>query len=141
MAPLLPLLHILWFTVCFAGAAHIAHVVASDEYLPCEAAVHSWAIKETEIVDREVQLKSADGLQLRDLLFFLHIPRTGGRTYHQCFLKQLFLSEERCRISYDKLRFDPRLVCAVLCLSPLVSRLLIDDKSHPIFEISVVYQM
>ncbi|KAH8945289.1 hypothetical protein BDL97_12G034100 [Sphagnum fallax] len=112
MAPLLPLLprlllHILWLTVCFAGAAHIAHAVASDEYLPCEAAVHSWAIKETEIVDREVQLKSADGLQLRDLLFFLHIPRTGGRTYHQCFLKQLFLSEERCRISYDKLRFDP----------------------------------
>ncbi len=31
-------------------------------------------------------------------------------------------------------------MCAVLCLSPLVSRLLIDDKSHPIFEISVVYQ-
>ncbi len=82
--------------VCFAGAAHIAHVVASDGYLPCEAAVHSWAIKETEIVDREVQLKSADGLQLRDLLFFLHIPRTGGRTYHQWYVFQFITNFVVC---------------------------------------------
>jgi hypothetical protein len=87
--------------VCFAGAAHIAHVVASDEYLPCEAAVHSWAIKETEIVDREVQLKSADGLQLRDLLFFLHIPRTGGRTYHQWYVFQFMTNFVVC-LSLEK---------------------------------------
>jgi hypothetical protein len=58
--------------------------------------VHSWAIKETEIVDREVQLKSADGLQLRDLLFFLHIPRTGGRTYHQWYVFQFMTNFVLC---------------------------------------------
>ncbi|CAI7871691.1 unnamed protein product [Closterium sp. NIES-53] len=44
---------------------------------------------------------------IKDLLFFLHVPRTGGRTYHQCFLKPLFPVSLRCPRSYDELRFDP----------------------------------
>ncbi|KAL2651624.1 hypothetical protein R1flu_019752 [Riccia fluitans] len=66
----------------------------------CELLVRSWAEKELAAPQTEQKLT------LRDLLFFLHIPRTGGRTYYQCFLKQLFGSGERCPKSYDKLRFD-----------------------------------
>ncbi|KAL3700329.1 hypothetical protein R1sor_018351 [Riccia sorocarpa] len=66
----------------------------------CEFLVRSWAEKELAVPQTQRKLV------LRDLLFFLHIPRTGGRTYYQCFLKQLFGSGERCPKSYDKLRFD-----------------------------------
>ncbi|XP_048233745.1 protein-tyrosine sulfotransferase isoform X3 [Ricinus communis] len=44
---------------------------------------------------------------LRDLLFFLHVPRTGGRTYFHCFLRKLYSNSQECPRSYDKLRFDP----------------------------------
>lgn len=58
--------------------------------------------------DRQVQA-------LRWMLFFLHVPRTGGRTYHQCFLKALFPVDQRCPRSYDALRFDLRVpACRLL---------------------------
>ncbi|XP_068666545.1 protein-tyrosine sulfotransferase-like [Aristolochia californica] len=50
---------------------------------------------------------TGDKLTLRDLLFFIHIPRTGGRTYFHCFLRKLYTSDQECPRSYDKLRFDP----------------------------------
>ena len=41
-----------------------------------------------------------------DLLFFLHIPRTAGRTFHFCYLKLAYPENERCGKSYDELRVD-----------------------------------
>ncbi|KAF3554441.1 hypothetical protein F2Q69_00017523 [Brassica cretica] len=49
-----------------------------------------------------------DKRSLQDLLFFLHVPRTGGRTYFHCFLRTLYDNAEECPRSYDKLHFDPR---------------------------------
>ena len=40
------------------------------------------------------------------MLFFLHIPRTAGRTYHSCFLKQAYKPSRRCAKSYDVLRLE-----------------------------------
>lgn len=48
---------------------------AEDDYQRCEIAVNNWA---TSQLSQEVK---EDKHTLRDLLFFLHIPRTGGRTY------------------------------------------------------------
>lgn len=75
---------------------------AEDDYQRCEIAVNKWA---TFQLSQEVK---EDKHTLRDLLFFLHIPRTGGRTYFQCFIKKLYSSQLECPRSYDKLRFNPR---------------------------------
>ena len=40
------------------------------------------------------------------MLYFLHIPRTAGRTYGACFLKQAWAPSQRCAKSYDVLRLD-----------------------------------
>ncbi|CAA0812007.1 Protein-tyrosine sulfotransferase [Striga hermonthica] len=77
---------------------------ASEEdggYKKCEREVKKWSLSST---DSEVK---DDNHALRDLLFFLHVPRTGGRTYFHCFLRKLYPSQE-CPRSYDKLRMDPR---------------------------------
>jgi len=41
-----------------------------------------------------------------DLLFFLHIPRTAGRTFHFCYLKLAYPEKDRCGKSYDELRVN-----------------------------------
>lgn len=73
-----------------------------DELDQCEHIVKKWASSTLEMEVKE------DKHVLRDLLFFLHIPRTGGRTYYHCFLKKLYPVSSECPRSYDKLRFNPR---------------------------------
>ncbi|KAI3450575.1 hypothetical protein Pfo_007240 [Paulownia fortunei] len=75
---------------------------ADDGYKQCERTVKNWA---SSSADSEVR---DDKHALRDLLFFLHVPRTGGRTYFHCFLKKLYSNSQECPRSYDKLRFNPR---------------------------------
>ncbi|KAK9078529.1 hypothetical protein SSX86_002586 [Deinandra increscens subsp. villosa] len=67
----------------------------------CTNTVEQWA-------SSSLHSDSKDGHILKDLLFFLHVPRTGGRTYFYCFLKKLYSSSLECPRSYDKLHFDPR---------------------------------
>ncbi|XP_073291815.1 protein-tyrosine sulfotransferase isoform X3 [Primulina huaijiensis] len=76
----------------------------ADNYEQCEHIVKKWA---SSSLDSDVK---GDKHELRDLLFFLHIPRTGGRTYLHCFLKKLYSNSLECPRSYDKLRFNPRMV-------------------------------
>ncbi|XP_048137481.1 protein-tyrosine sulfotransferase-like isoform X2 [Rhodamnia argentea] len=71
------------------------------EFGYCEKVVKKWASSAPSLEVKE------NKHTLRDLLFFLHIPRTGGRTYFHCFLKKLYPSALECPRSYDKLRFDP----------------------------------
>eukprot|EP00475_Leptophrys_vorax_P001941 TRINITY_DN11111_c0_g1_i1.p1 TRINITY_DN11111_c0_g1~~TRINITY_DN11111_c0_g1_i1.p1 ORF type:complete len:421 (+),score=9.10 TRINITY_DN11111_c0_g1_i1:77-1264(+) len=47
-------------------------------------------------------------------IFFLHIARAGGRTYHQCLLATLMPQEVQCNMSYHVLRDDPSLGCRLL---------------------------
>lgn len=76
--------------------------VSDDGYKQCEHAVKKWASSSTGFEDKD------DKHALRDLLFFLHVPRTGGRTYFHCFLRKLYSNSQQCPRSYDKLRFNPR---------------------------------
>ncbi len=49
------------------------------------------------------------------VVFFLHVPRTAGRTYNSCFLKQAFAPSQRCARSYDMLRYNVSLpTCKLL---------------------------
>ncbi|CAL5044480.1 unnamed protein product [Urochloa decumbens] len=84
-----------------ASVALLPLVISDDGYGHCEGVVRGWADSST---GRD---KDGDKLSLKDLLFFLHIPRTGGRTYFHCFLKKLYTNAQECPRSYDKLRFDP----------------------------------
>ena len=48
-------------------------------------------------------------------VFFLHIPRTAGRTYYFCFLKLATPPSRRCEKSYDVLRLNSSLAdCGLL---------------------------
>jgi protein-tyrosine sulfotransferase len=40
------------------------------------------------------------------MLWFLHIPRSAGRTFHSCFLKLAHPPSKRCAKSYDTLRLN-----------------------------------
>lgn len=40
------------------------------------------------------------------LVYFLHVPRTAGRTFHSCFLKMGMPSAKRCPKAYDHLRIN-----------------------------------
>lgn len=42
----------------------------------------------------------------KHMLYFLHIPRTAGRTFGVCFLKQAWAPSKRCSKSYDVLRLN-----------------------------------
>ncbi|KAL0797489.1 hypothetical protein Bca101_052663 [Brassica carinata] len=72
----------------------------------CERVVKRWA--DASYSREEQHPNNKDKRSLQDLLFFLHIPRTGGRTYFNCFLRKLYDNAEECPRSYDKLRFNPR---------------------------------
>ena len=49
------------------------------------------------------------------MVFFLHVPRTAGRTYHSCFLKLGSPPSARCEKSYDVLRLNASLSgCSLL---------------------------
>ncbi|XP_042414081.1 protein-tyrosine sulfotransferase-like isoform X1 [Zingiber officinale] len=74
---------------------------SGDGYLHCESIMRNW-------VDSSIETKAhTNELILEDLLFFLHVPRTGGRTYFQCLLRKLYTSPQECPRSYDKLRLNP----------------------------------
>lgn len=70
--------------------------------------MQEWSNKEKLALNKELKLVQPGSRKILELLFFLHIPRTGGRTYHQCFLKNLYSPNDRCPRSYDKLRLDLR---------------------------------
>ncbi|KAH1115371.1 hypothetical protein J1N35_008749 [Gossypium stocksii] len=79
----------------------VVNAFSVTDYEHCENVVKKWATNSLKHESKE------DKHALKDLLFFLHVPRTGGRTYFHCFLKKLYSSSLECPRSYDKLRFDP----------------------------------
>nr|KAJ0221839.1 hypothetical protein LSAT_V11C200083730 [Lactuca sativa] len=73
---------------------------SSYDFEHCKILVKEWA-------SSSLHSDTKDGHILKDLLFFLHVPRNGGRTYFHCFLKKLYSSALECPQSYEKLRFNP----------------------------------
>ncbi|CAI7735975.1 unnamed protein product [Closterium sp. NIES-53] len=73
----------------------------------CRAAVNAYVEEQMAQAPPPLNLSAVSQPLIQPLLFFLHIPRTGGRTYHMCFLKPLYPLSLRCPRSYDTLRLDP----------------------------------
>ncbi|KAM7278031.1 hypothetical protein ACFE04_005165 [Oxalis oulophora] len=97
MDPTLKVALLLFMLLGLVNSSFIKH-----DYGRCERIVQNWA---SSALNQGVK---DDKHTLRQLLFFLHVPRTGGRTYFHCFLRRLFPNSSECPRSYDKLRFDPR---------------------------------
>ncbi|CAH9072336.1 unnamed protein product [Cuscuta epithymum] len=87
------------FTYVFAT---IDKTNSKSSFKQCETIVKKWASSSQEFEVFE------DQKTLKDLLFFLHVPRTGGKNYFHCFLEKLYDPSSKCPLSYDELRFDPR---------------------------------
>lgn len=66
----------------------------------CASLANDWIHEQEE----RLTTRSRDGKS--DLLFFLHIPRTAGRTFHFCYLKLATPEAKRCAKSYDELRIN-----------------------------------
>ncbi|XVF46327.1 hypothetical protein PTKIN_Ptkin03bG0018400 [Pterospermum kingtungense] len=81
----------------------VVNALSVTDFEHCENVVKSWALTSLDQELKEDEVKHT----LKDLLFFLHVPRTGGRTYFHCFLKKLYSNSLECPRSYDRLHFDP----------------------------------
>ncbi|CAH8357903.1 unnamed protein product [Eruca vesicaria subsp. sativa] len=95
-------LTLVWFLLLCSVLASFGEL----EFGHCERVVKRWA--DTSSSSEEQHPNNKDKRSLQDLLFFLHVPRTGGRTYFNCFLRKLYDNADECPRSYDKLRFNPR---------------------------------
>ncbi|CAM6088087.1 unnamed protein product [Calypogeia fissa] len=98
------------FYLLLLVVGNVATSVVNGELLKdkqsCSKTVSSWSEAQLHELSSLPQQSAVDRVKLRELLFFLHIPRTGGRTFHQCFLKHILPSDQRCPRSYDHLRID-----------------------------------
>ncbi|KAL8146322.1 protein-tyrosine sulfotransferase-like [Apium graveolens] len=79
---------------------HTGNAFTNKGFDQCESLVKNW--KSSSLLSDVKEDKRV----LKHLLFFLHVPRTGGRTYYYCFLRNLYPSSVVCPRSYDKLRFN-----------------------------------
>lgn len=91
-----------WLTlsVLLLVSRRVVDVNSSED--ECRSVVNKWAD-----ASLNQHVKEEDKHTLKHLLFFLHVPRTGGRAYFHCFLRKLYARKLECPRSYDKLRFDP----------------------------------
>eukprot|EP00250_Pteridium_aquilinum_P016142 c22961_g1_i2 orf=838-2220(-) len=112
----------------------------------CNAAVEAWS---EQALHELSELPEDHHLQLKELLYFLHVPRTGGRTYHQCLLRHLYPKEQHCDRSYDKLRFNSSNHCrllvthddySILTKIPAESTSVVTNIRHPVDRIFSAYE-
>ena len=86
-----------WTALALLTLSH-ASTAASQAASSCAASVQSFSADHGSAVSPQPDAQH--------MLYFLHIPRTAGRTYHSCFLKLGSPPSRRCEKSYDVLRID-----------------------------------
>lgn len=112
----------------------------------CNALVGAWS--EQALNDLSV-LPKDHHMQLKELLYFLHVPRTGGRTFHHCLLRHLYPKEQHCDRSYDRLRFNSSNHCrllvnhddySILTRLPAESTSVVTNVRHPVDRVFSAYE-
>lgn len=66
----------------------------------CQSAMQRWIDEQRQIFPDD---RPSDP---HKLLYFLHVPRTAGRTTHNCFMMPATPPSRRCAKSYDGLKYD-----------------------------------
>jgi hypothetical protein len=103
-------------------------VSSDDGYKHCEGVVRSWADSTSSSTGREKD--DGDKLRLKDLLFFLHIPRTGGRAYFRWYVHvHTFAAGLDISLDHSNLRFIPH--ADVSCLGSFLQKLYTDAQECP----------
>ena len=86
-----------------------ASASASASASGCDALARDWIEERRRAHERRVEARasSASGGR-KDFLFFLHVPRTAGRSFHWCFLKPSFDAKDLCGNQYTGVKLNPR---------------------------------
>jgi hypothetical protein len=87
------------FTVVL-GVLLIPALQAAAKQSECVAKINAWIAEQNRLYPLDRQ---ADP---HKMLYFLHVPRTAGRTTHNCFLMPITPPSRRCAKSYDGLKYD-----------------------------------
>ena len=100
------------FTICTMRAATICLISFLVLAILVQTANAAWFERKpktcSELVDnyKRQHGKHVKPTDLRDaLIFFLHVPRTAGKTYATCFLRSILPPSKRCSPSYDELKY------------------------------------
>ena len=103
-------MHLLSFRMRYSSAVAFSLFVFVSKYCvraqdlisngTCSDAMRTWVNDQRVLfpVDRPVNREK--------LLYFLHVPRTGGRTSHSCFLRPASPPSRRCAKSYDGFKYN-----------------------------------
>ena len=97
-------------TTTTRGVATSSPKMRAEELEECEELSTTWVDAQRAAHARRVKARAdatASSAPLEDFLFFLHVPRTAGRSYHFCFLKPAFERSKQCGNMYNGLDFDP----------------------------------
>ncbi|OUS43504.1 protein T6D22.10 [Ostreococcus tauri] len=78
--------------------------MSAERFTKCDALVASWTKKQRRAHEQRMEARYSRG----DFLFFLHVPRTAGRSFHFCFLKPAFETSDLCGNQYMGVTIDPR---------------------------------
>ena len=73
--------------------------------MDCQQNVQEFIQRNADMVKKHAS-SSSPASNPEDMLFFLHVPRTAGRTFFSCFLKLGLPPSRRCAKSYDLLRLN-----------------------------------
>lgn len=93
-----PLKRALLSTLCWLKLAVGVQCLLEGVSNECQKALYTFG--------KQHHTYSVQALHADHMLYFLHIPRTAGRTYGACFLKQAWAPSRRCAKSYDVLRLN-----------------------------------
>ena len=88
----------LLLTLCWLNLAVDVQGLLKEVSIECQKALYTFG--------KQHHKDSVQALDADHMLYFLHIPRTAGRTYGACFLKQAWAPSRRCAKSYDVLRLN-----------------------------------
>ena len=98
------------FGACLAiGLCILLGGGAADEILSetdCLATVNAFHQRRFPNLMDNVDTERKKDYHLEDFLFFLHVPRTAGRSFWSCFLYRAYPASQKCVKSYDSLRLE-----------------------------------
>ena len=90
----------MWALLSIALLPFLAVAAEDDRTSDCPKKMQQW-------IDKQNELFPADRVQdANKLLYFLHVPRTAGRTSHNCFLMPMIPPSRRCAKSYDGIKYN-----------------------------------
>jgi len=112
----------------------------------CDQALADYRARGLDSLPLNAPITAGGAESLGDsVLFFLHVPRTAGRSAGSCLLRPAFAPSRRCQKSYDKLRLRSDDDCDYVSshddLSALYDALLEEDAaafSRPLSVLSVI---